>query len=269
MKEWFLNSWDEILLSVITVIVGYIVYKYVIKIIQKSLKAFGKELKASKTMQFLIGLIVAVFVILILLSIWNVDLLPYITGLGISGIVVGLALQEPIANFVSGLLVMTTRKLFEGEAVDVNGTSGIVEEIKINHSYIRTFDGKLVLLPNKSVWGGTVTKFWPGPVRRVTMDVGVSYDADLETVVKLLQQAIDEEPLVVKEGVSNFIAFKQFGSSSIDFTVYFWVERSTYFDAVNALALRIKKIFDEKGIKIPFTQIDVHMKSKYGKTSTF
>ncbi|MBO8139328.1 MAG: mechanosensitive ion channel family protein [Thermosipho sp. (in: Bacteria)] len=261
MKEWFLNSWDELLLSVITIIVGYIIYKYVVKIIQKSLKAFGKDLKAPKTVQFFIGIIVAVFVILILLSIWNVDLLPYITGLGISGIVVGLALQEPLANFVSGLLVMTTRKLFEGEVVDVNGISGVVNEIRINHSYLRTFDGKLVLIPNKTVWSGTVTKFWPGPVRRVTMDVGVSYDSDLETVIKLLQQAIEEEPLVVKEGVSNFIAFKQFGSSSIDFTVYFWVERSTYFDAVNALAMRIKKIFDENGVEIPFTQIVVNMKS--------
>ncbi|MBO8161480.1 MAG: mechanosensitive ion channel family protein [Thermosipho sp. (in: Bacteria)] len=261
MKEWFLNYWDEILLSVITIIISYIVYKYVVKIIQKSLKALGKDLKAPRTVQFFIGIIVAVFAILILLSIWNVNLIPYITGLGISGIVIGLALQEPLANFVSGILVMTTRKLFEGEAVDVNGISGTVQEIKMNHSYIRTFDGKLVLVPNKDVWSGTVTKFWPGPVRRVTMDVGVSYDSNLEQVLKLLQRAIEEEPLVVKEGVSNFIAFKQFGASSIDFTIYFWVQRSSYFDAVNSLALRIKEIFDKEGIEIPFTQIDVHMKN--------
>jgi len=261
MKDFFLNFWDEFLLSLITILVGYIIYKYVIKIIQKSLQVFGKGLKAPKTVQFFIGIIVAVFVILILLSIWNVDLLPYITGLGISGVIVGLALQEPLANFVSGLLVMTTRKLFEGEVVDINGLTGVVNEIKINHIYLKTFDGKLILIPNKNVWSGTVTKFWPGPVRRITMDVGVSYDSDLETVIKLLQQAIEEEPLVVKEEVSNFIAFKQFGASSIDFTVYFWVERSTYFDAVNALALRIKKIFNENGVEIPFTQIDVHMRT--------
>ena len=260
MKEWFLNSWDELLLSFITTIIGYFVYKYLIKLIQKSMKAFGKDLKAPRTVQFFIGIIVAVFVILNLLSIWDINLVPYITGLGISGIVVGLALQEPLANFVSGLLVMTTRKLFEGEVVDVNGITGIVQEIKINHSYIKTFDGKLILVPNKSVWGGTVTKFWPGPVRRVTMDVGVSYNSNLETVLKLLQKAIDEEQLIVKEGVSNFIAFKQFGASSIDFTIYFWVKRKNYFDAINSLAIRIKKIFDEYNIEIPFTQIDIHLK---------
>ncbi|SHH46370.1 mechanosensitive ion channel family protein [Thermosipho atlanticus] len=261
MKEWLLIYWDEILFSVITIIIAWIFYKYLSKLIQKSLKVLGKDLKAPKTVNFFMGLVISIFAILVLLNIWNVDLMPYIAGLGISGIVVGLALQEPLANFISGILVMTTRKLFEGEVVDVNGISGIVDEIKINHSYLRTFDGKLVLLPNKSVWSGTVTKFWPGPVRRVKMDVGVSYNSDLETVLKLLQRAIDEEPLVVKDGVSNFIAFKQFGSSSIDFTVYFWVERSTYFDAVNALAVRIKKIFDDEGVEIPFTQIDVHMKN--------
>ncbi|APT73392.1 mechanosensitive ion channel protein [Thermosipho melanesiensis] len=252
--------WNEIILSTITIILSYFIYKYLDKFIQKSLKAFGKDVKAPKTIRFFIGLIVSVFAILVLLSIWNIDLLPYITGLGISGIIIGLALQEPLTNFVSGILVMTTRKLFEGEVVDVNGISGIVDQIKINHSYLKTFDGKLVLIPNKNVWSGTVTKFWPGPVRRVTMDVGVSYDCNLETVIQLLHKAIDEEALVVKDGVSNFIAFKQFGSSSIDFTVYFWVERNSYFDAVNALAMRIKKIFDEHNIEIPFTQIDIHTK---------
>lgn len=259
MKEIFQNFWDEVLLSVISVLVGYLIYRYLTKIIQKSLEAFGKELKAPKTVKFFVGVIISVFVILALLSIWKVNLVPYITGLGISGIIVGLALQEPLTNFVSGILVMSTRKLFEGEVVDINGVTGVVDEIKINHSYIKSFDGKLILIPNKSVWSGIVTKFWPGPVRRVTMDVGVSYNTDLETAFKLLQKAIEEEPLVVKEGVSNFIAFKQFGASSIDFTVYFWVERSTYFDAVNSLAFRIKKIFDENNIEIPFTQIDVHL----------
>ncbi|ANQ53428.1 mechanosensitive ion channel protein [Thermosipho sp. 1063] len=260
MNTWLQNYWDKSLLSIITIIISYILYKYLIKLIYKSIKAFGKEIKAPKTVQFFIGIIIAVFAILIILSIFDIDLLPYITGLGISGIIVGLALQEPLTNFISGILVMTTRKLFEGEVVDINGITGIVDEIKINHSYLKTFDGKLVLLPNKSVWSGTVTKYWPSTVRRVNMDVGVSYDINLETVLKLLKKAIDEEPLVVKENVNNFIAFKQFGTSSIDFTVYFWVERNSYFEAINALAIRIKQIFDENKIEIPFTQIDVHMK---------
>ncbi|ONN27655.1 mechanosensitive ion channel protein [Thermosipho affectus] len=260
MNTWLQNYWDKSLLSIITIIISYILYKYLIKLIYKSIKAFGKEIKAPKTVQFFIGIIIAVFAILIILSIFDIDLLPYITGLGISGIIVGLALQEPLTNFISGILVMTTRKLFEGEVVDINGITGIVDEIKINHSYLKTFDGKLVLLPNKSVWSGTVTKYWPSTVRRVNMDVGVSYGSNLEVALKLIKKAIDEEPLVVKENVNNFIAFKQFGTSSIDFTVYFWVERNSYFEAINALAIRIKQIFDENKIEIPFTQIDVHMK---------
>ncbi|QTA38185.1 mechanosensitive ion channel family protein [Thermosipho ferrireducens] len=263
MGEWLLNNWDKIFWSFITIIISLFIYKYILKVLKKTLETFGKDLRAPKTVQFFIGIIIAVFAIFALLSIWNVDLLPYITGLGISSIVVGLALQEPLANFVSGILVITTRKLFEGEVVDVNGIVGSVQEIKMNHSLIKTFDGKLIYVPNRAVWNGIVTKFWPGPIRRITMEIGVSYDCNLEKVVKILQQALDEEPLVVKNNtVSNFVAFKRFGSSSIDFTVYFWVERANYFDAVNSLAFRIKNLFDKENIEIPYTQIDLHIKNE-------
>ena len=66
--------------------------------------------------------------------------------------------------------------------------------------------------------------------------------------------------MIVKENVSNAIAFKNFGSSSINFILRFWIRREDYYEAPRNLALRIKKLFDEEGIEIPFTQIDIHIK---------
>lgn len=181
-------------------------------------------------------------------------------GLGISGVILGLAFQEPLTNFLSGILVLITRKVFEGEVVDIDGISGIVDMVEMNHTRLKTFDGKLVLIPNRKVWSGTVTKYWPGPYRRVNFDVSVDYSSDLSKVIDLLKRTIEEEPLVIKdESVSNFIVFKEYGSSGIIYTIYFGVNRESYFDAINSLSIRIKKLFDENGIKIPFMVIDLRV----------
>ncbi len=157
-------------------------------------------------------------------------------------------------------MVLITRKVFEEEVVDIDGISGVVDMVEMNHTRIKTFDGKLVLVPNRKVWSGTVTKYWPGPYRRINFDVSVDYSSDLSKVIDLLKRAIEEEPLVIKdESVSNFIVFKEYGSSGITYTIYFWVNRDSYFDAINSLSMRIKKLFDESGIKIPFMVIDLRV----------
>ncbi len=250
----------NIFLSLFVLLVSFLIHRLIMKGINNIVSRTGKEIKAPKTVSMLIGFLIFGFGIAIILSIWNVNLMPYLTGLGISGVVLGLAFQEPLTNFLSGILVLITRKVFEGEVVDIDGISGIIDMVEMNHTRVKTFDGKLVLIPNRKVWSGTVTKYWPGPYRRVNFDITVDYSSDLGKVMELLKKALEEEQLVVKDNsINNFIAFKEYGSSGITYTVYFWVSRESYFDAINSLSFRIKKIFDENGIRIPFMVIDLRV----------
>jgi len=180
----------------------------------------------------------------------------------VTGFVIGLAFQEPLSNLMSGILVLLTGKLKEGDVIEIDGTSGTVEIVNYNHTVLRTFDGKSVIIPNKQVWNTKVTNYWPGPVRRLSMKISVSYDSDLSKVLEILQKCIDEEPLIEKQGVSNSVVFSGFGDSSINFEVLFWVKRENYFDALNAFSRRIKREFDQQAITIPFPQIDVHMRGR-------
>lgn len=250
----------NVIWSLFILFVSFFIHKIIMKAINNVASRAGKEIKAPKTVSMIIGFLIFGFGIAIILSVWNVNLMPYLTGLGISGVVLGLAFQEPLTNFLSGILVLVTRKVFEGEALDVDGISGIVDMVEMNHTRIKTFDGKMVLIPNRKVWSGTVTKFWPGPYRRVSFDVSVDYSSDLEKVISLLKRALEEEELVVKdENVSNIVVFKEYGNSGITYTVYFWVNRDSYFDAINALSIRIKKIFDENNISIPCMVVDLRI----------
>ncbi|HQO06418.1 MAG TPA: mechanosensitive ion channel, partial [Fervidobacterium sp.] len=105
---------------------------------------------------------------------------------------------------------------------------------------------------------------WPTNVRRIELSVTVDYKSDMEKVIELLKRAIEEEPLVVKDGsVENTVVFNSFNSNGITYNVMFWTERATYFDSLNALTIRIKKIFDENGIVIPYNMLDVRIWNRY------
>lgn len=257
-KELFV----QIIQSVVLVVVSYTIYRVLYGVIIKSTEKLGKEFKMKNTVKLLLGTIIALIALMVFLNIWRISLLPYLTAFGVTGFIVGLAFQEPLSNFMSGILVLLTRKLKEGDVIEIDGTAGVVEIINYNHTVLRTFDGKSVIIPNKQVWSGKVTNYWPGPVRRVSMKVSVAYNSDLSKVLGILKKCIDDEPLVEKQSVSNSIVFSSFSSSSIDFDVLFWVKRENYFDALNALAQRIKREFESQGITIPFPQIDVHLKGR-------
>jgi len=264
MSDAALAILTNIVLSVVSIVVSYIIHRLIMRSINRFTSTIGKEVKAPKTLSLLIAFLVYGFGIAAILSIWNIDLAPYLAGLGISGVVLGLAFQEPLTNFLSGILVLVTRKVFEGEVVDIDGQTGIVDVLKMNNTLLRTFDGKLVLIPNRKVCSGTVTKFWPTNVRRIELSVTVDYKSDMEKVIELLKRAIEEEPLVVKDGsVENTVVFNSFNSNGITYTVMFWTERATYFDSLNALTIRIKKIFDENGIVIPYNMLDVRIWNRY------
>ncbi len=254
------------IVSIIALVVAYIVHKLIMKSIDKFMSTVGKELRAPKTLSLLLAFLIYGFAIAGILAVWDVNLTPYLTGLGISGVVLGLAFQEPLTNFLSGILVLVTRKVFEGEVVDIDGQTGVVDAIKMNHTHILTFDGKLVLIPNRKVWSGTVTKFWPGKYRRVDINVTVDYSTDMNFAIDVLKKVLDEEPFVVKDdSVNNVVLFNSFDNSGVTLSVRFWTERETYFDTINAVATRIKKTFEEFGIKIPYSIVEVKINNSEGR----
>ncbi|WP_031502572.1 mechanosensitive ion channel family protein [Pseudothermotoga hypogea] len=249
--------------TAITVAVAYGAYRFLYASILKGAERLGKELRMKNTLRIILLTITFVIALMVVLGIWRVNLLPYVTALGIGGIAVGLAIQEPLSNFISGLLVIFTGKLHENDVVEIDGITGIVEVVNYNHTVLRTFDGKHVLVPNKQVWNQRLINYWPTNVRRFTLKVSVSYGSDLEKVLEILRKCIEEEPFVEKSPErSNSIVFAEFGSSSIDFNVNFWVQRQNYFDALNSLANRIKRELEANGIVIPFPQLDVHIKER-------
>ncbi|HNQ71483.1 mechanosensitive ion channel family protein [Mesotoga prima] len=256
--EWAIRIGVSIAILLVARWLSGLFYKAFIKFTEKTSVV---SVQYRKTMRTLFNLAFYALAAFIIISVLFKNLAPVLAGLGVSGIIVGLAVKEPLENLISGILIMINKLIYEGEAVDIGGTSGGVQEIKLNHVLIKTWDGKLVTIPSKNVWAATIIHFWPENIRRNDLNVGVSYSSDLNKVMKILEEAVNSyEKLYVDDNHKPMIHFTGYGASSIDFVVRFWVEKANFVDSSTELAKIIKSRFDENGIEIPFSQLDLHIK---------
>ncbi len=269
---FFYSYGVKTIISIAVFIVTYYLARYTLKLIEISGRKMKKPLRYPNTTYTIIKAVYFTIATLVVLGIFNINLWPILASLGVVGLVVGLALQEPLGNFFSGLMILLTDAVNEGEALDIDGTSGVIREIKLTHTVIDTWDGKRIYVPNKMVWSSKVTKFWPNMARRVDMQIGIPYTVSatqLGQISSILKKVMENEPLVYKGDnyskgknigpVTNSVTFNEFGASSINFTMHFWVLRKDYFAAVEKVAVDVYEALNAAGISMPFNQLDVHV----------
>ena len=180
---------------------------------------------------------------------------------GAMGIGAGLGLQNVIANFVSGLVLLFERPVKVGDMLVVDGQWGEVKEIKIRSTVFQTFDRSVLIIPNSDLLSGKIvnwTHFGIGP-NRLTLDVGVSYSSDVKMVTRVLQDICSANPRVMKNPAPQ-IFFQAYGDSSLDFKIQVFVQTpSDRIPATHEINTAIFEAFREKGIEIPFPQRDLHL----------
>ncbi len=177
----------------------------------------------------------------------------FLAGLGVLGFTVGFALQDISKNLVAGVLLLLMQPFDIGDAVEVQGYAGTVEDVDLRATSIRTWDGRLVLIPNADVFTSVLVNLSKTPRRRVEVQVGVAYDSDLDQVEQVALEAVQALEGVL-EDPAPFVIFHTFGDSSVNLTVYFWVDTSVISPFVaKSLGVRaIHKAFAQEGIEIPF-----------------
>lgn len=177
-----------------------------------------------------------------------------LAGAGILGLAIGFAAQNLAANLLSGAVISLRRPYREGDLIESSGHFGTVERIDMRLTRIRTPDGQVVLVPNKDMLEKPLVNYSTHRPRRVDLEVGVTYDADLETVRRVALEAVGGlETRQTGSEVEFF--FTEFAASSIDFVVRFWIDnegQAHYLSARSEALMRIKSALDANGIAIPF-----------------
>lgn len=256
-KDVFIKNIPNITIAVVVIIASYFasraisnfVYKIIgNKIKQESVRSLMSRISAAVI--FLIGLYFAMTVLK-----FDDTLKTIISAAGISGIVVGLALQGTLSNTVSGIVLSFRKNLNIGNWVETNGYAGEVIDINLNYFVIREADNNMVVIPNKTILENPFKNYSLTTKMRITISCGVEYGADLEKVENLTRQVISSNFNQEKIGKQTEFFYTEFGDSSINFICRFWVDSENALEKLKAKSkaiVKIKQAFDKNDINIPF-----------------
>ena len=201
--------------------------------------------------------LVMVFGILIALSQVGISLGPLLAGLGIAGFIIGFALQDTLANFASGMLILIYRPFDVGDFVTAGGVTGKVSHMSLVNTTFKTIDNQLLVVPNNMIWSAVVTNVTAQRTRRVDLVFGVAYTDDVEKVEKILSDIVAAHELVL-DVPEPMIKLHELGESSVNFVVRPWVKTDDYWEVYWDLLRTVKLRFDAEGITIPFPQREIH-----------
>jgi small-conductance mechanosensitive channel len=176
---------------------------------------------------------------------------------GVLSVAVGFASQTSASNLISGLFLIAERPFGIGDVIQVGGTTGEVLAIDLLSVKLRTFDNLFVRIPNETLVKAEVRTLTRFPVRRLDLEIGVAYKADLEKVREVLFDLADRNPLCLDEPKPLFL-LQGFGDSAIQLLFAPWATRENYLELKNTVQLDIKRRFEEEGIEIPFPQRTFH-----------
>ncbi len=187
----------------------------------------------------------------------------FLAGLGVIGFTIGFAIQDVSKNLVAGVLLLLQQPFDIGDAIEVAGYAGSVLDITLRATELKTWDGRRVYIPNADVYTSPIVNYSRTNMRRVEVAVGVAYDSDLEAVRRVALEAVREVPGVCEEPAPE-VAFHTFGASSVDCTVYFWID-TTQTDpraAKDAAVVAIHRRFAQAGIEIPYPVRTVYLQGQ-------
>lgn len=208
--------------------------------------------------------------VLIILQSLGISITPMLTALGVGGLAVALALQDTLSNIFSGLQIIATRQIRQGDYIRLSGgEEGYVTDITWRNTLIRALANNLVLIPNSKLAGAIVTNFQlPDTDMGLLVPVGVSYDSDLEKVEQITVEVAREALKDVQGGVDGFepfIRYHTFADSSINFTVILRCQEFVdQYLVKHEFVKRLHKRYRDEGIEIPFPIRTVYLKGTEG-----
>lgn len=258
LQEWLVFYGLKVVASVVILVLGRIAAGIVRRVFRNVMDKGKVEPTLSSFVCSVVYVGIMAFVVIAALGQLGVQTASFIAVLGAAGLAIGLALQGSLANFASGVLLVIFKPVKVGDFVEAAGAAGVVEEIGIFTTVLKSPDNKTIIIPNAQVTGGSIINHTASETRRVDLVAGVSYRDDLDLVRKTLEGVLAAEPRILKNPAPQ-IAVGELGESSVNFVVRPWVKTSDYWSVLFALQEAIKKSFDANGISIPFPQRDLHL----------
>ena len=248
-------------LKIIAALVIFIVGKWVAKKLTAVIKKMMTKSSVDKTLvEFSESIIYSVILLMVIIAALNqlgVNTTSFVAVFGAATLAIGLALQGSFSNIGAAVLIIIFRPFKVGDVVETAGVTGEVTDINLFSTIITPIDKRTVIVPNSSIIGGNITNFSNRDTRRVDHIFGIGYDDDLKLAKETLIEIVNSDKRILQEPAA-FVAVNELADSSVKFVVRAWTSTDDYWAVYFDMLERVKLVFDEKGISIPYPQMDVH-----------
>lgn len=262
MLEMVKTQGVELAINVAIAIAIFYIGKLVVGMVVRGMRRVMQKQEIDKTLETfvanLVRMVLMVVVVIAAISALGIETTSFIAIFGAAGLAVGLALQGSLSNFAAGVLIVLFRPYRVGDFIEGAGIAGVVEQVQILTTVLKTGDNKQIIVPNGQIMNSIITNYSAKDTRRVDMVVGVSYDDDLDKVRSVLEELVAADDRILDDPACT-IAVSDLADSSVNFVLRPWTKSADYWGVKFDLTEAIKKRFDKEGISFPFPQQDVHL----------
>ncbi|MGF1670477.1 MAG: mechanosensitive ion channel family protein [Balneolaceae bacterium] len=248
----------NILFAILTLIIGLWIVKIIVSGVRKGLEKGETDKTLRGFLISFLSILLKIMVYITALGMLGVEMTSFIAILAAAGLAVGLALSGTLQNFAGGVMILVFRPFKVGHFIDAQGHMGTVKEIQIFVTVLNTPDNKTIIIPNGPLATGSLTNFSIQPTRRVDWTFGIGYGDDVDKAYEVLRRLLSEDDRILADP-EPFLAVKELGDSSVDFTVRAWVNAADYWGVFFRMNEAVYKTFEKEGLSIPFPQRDVHL----------
>ncbi len=246
----------KVFTAIIILVVGYMVARWIGRLVQRSLAGFDLEPPVRTLfLRLARALVLGLFFIIALQNI-GVELLPLIAGLGVAGAGIALAMQGVLGNLVAGLTIIFTKPFRVGEYVSMVGVEGRVETVELFTTILSHPDKSKVVVPNRKIVGEILHNY--GRIRQINVAVGVAYETDLNLALAAVNDVLRQNPRVLLEPAA-VVGVTTLADSSIQIAVQPWVQVPDYGPATTEINKAIVENFRTREISIPFPQREIRI----------
>lgn len=254
----------KFILPVVYVVIGVIIYnivKLLMKKISKTKYADRKKKTIISLLKNIIKYLIMIFVVLAILSVYGVDTSALVTSIGVAGVIIGLALQDIVADFLAGVLILFDNHYSIGDVVTIDNFTGEVVNFGLMTTKIKAATGEVMILSN-SAFRKVINYNMNNTTHYINIDV--AYDTDISKLEKCLNEMTSEvEKIDGYIGNYKLLGIQEFATSSIKYMVMLECKTNLRFQVKRDFNMLLKRYLDKYKIEIPYTKVDVNIRGKY------
>ena len=269
LGQWALGFCKNLLVAIIVFVIGKWLIKWVKKLVVKMLQGSKVDSSLYSFLTSIVNVVAWFLLIIVIVSILGIETSSFIALFASAGVAIGMALSGTLQNFAGGVMILLFKPFKVGDFIEAQGYAGVVKEIQIFNTIIRTGDAQIIIIPNGGLSTGTMKNSTAEQYRRVDLEFQFAYGSDVDEVRQAIAEVISANPLVLQGPVDDsenvaapWMGISKLGDSGVTILTRSWCKGTDYWPVYFGLNETVYQTLKTKGFMFPFNRMDVNILSK-------